>query len=123
MILVDTSLWIDHLRASNESLSRLLYENRVCMHSWIIGELACGNLNNRQEILELLQALPQLAPATENEVLSFIEMHQLMGIGIGYVDAHLLASAAIHSAQLWTRDKRLERVASPLRLAYAQNTH
>lgn len=123
MILVDTSLWIDHLRAGNESLSRLLCENRVCIHPWIIGELACGNLNNRQEILGLLQALPQLSPAAENEVLSFIEAQRLMGLGIGYIDAHLLAASAIHAAQLWTRDKRLDRVAGQLRLAYTPNTH
>lgn len=123
MILVDTSLWIDHLRAGNESLSRLLYENRVCIHPWIIGELACGNLNNRHEILGLLQALPQLSPAAENEVLSFIEAQRLMGLGIGYIDAHLLAATAIHAAQLWTRDKRLDRVAGQLRLAYTPNAH
>lgn len=93
------------------------------MHPWVIGELACGNLDNRHEILELLQALPPLSAATHQEVLHFIELHHLMGRGIGYIDAHLLTAAAIRRAKLWTRDKRLNTIAEALDLAYAPNKH
>jgi hypothetical protein len=123
VILVDTSLWIDHLRVASEPMSSLLDNNLVCTHAWIIGELACGNLGNRQEILGLLQALPQLTPASESEALHFIEAHRLMGRGIGYIDAHLLAATAIHAAHIWTRDKRLNEIAAELGLAYFPNAH
>ncbi|BBL72473.1 type II toxin-antitoxin system VapC family toxin [Methylogaea oryzae] len=118
MILVDTSIWIDHFRGSGSVLSALLHTDHVCTHAWVIGELACGNLGNRAEILGLLQALPQLAPATAEEVLFFIERQRLMGRGIGYVDVHLLAAAALHSSRLYTRDKRLHGIAEELGLAY-----
>lgn len=123
MILVDTSIWIDHLRSGNESLATLLQGELVCIHPWIIGELACGNLTNRTELLELLGALPRLTPASDDETLLFIEKRQLMGRGIGYVDMHLLAACIIHSARLWTRDRRLTQVAADLGLAYLPNAH
>ncbi len=119
MILVDTSVWIDHLRAGDAGLGVFLNSNRVLMHPFVLGELACGNLRNRDEVLALLGDLPRSAVATDDEVLFFIERHALMGRGIGYVDAHLLAAVALAgSARLWTRDKRLRTVADSLALAY-----
>ncbi len=124
MILVDTSVWIDHLRAGDDELTELLNGSRVLMHPFVLGELACGNLRNRKEVLRLLKDLPSAAVATDEEVLFFIERHALMGrgIGIGYVDAHLLAAVALEgSSRLWTRDKRLRALANELALAYAKD--
>jgi hypothetical protein len=118
MILVDTPIWIDHLRSGNVELAGLLQRELVCSHHFVIGELACGNLRNRQEVLGLLQSLPQLAPATEDEVLFLVEQHRLMGRGIGYIDAHLLAAAVIHDARLWTKDKRLAVIAAEKNRGY-----
>jgi len=115
VILVDTSVWVDHLRRGNTRLAGLLEDTAVCCHPFVIGELACGRLGNRGEILALLQSLPQLRSATDGEVLYFIEQQQLMGRGIGYVDAHLLAAAKLAGvSELWTLDKRLEAVTSVL---------
>ncbi len=111
MILVDTSIWIDHLRSGNPSLSGLLQNGLVCTHDFVIGELACGNLQNRAEVLGLMQSLPRLGVVTEDESLFFIEKQQLMGRGIGYIDVHLLAAAVMQGASLWTRDKRLKALA------------
>ena len=119
MILVDTSVWVDHFRYEEPDLVSLLSRNRVLMHPMVIGELACGNLRNRDEVLGLLRGLPAILSATHDEVLFFIEQRRLMGRGIGYVDAHLLAAASLTGlAMLWTRDKRLMDVAVDLRLAY-----
>jgi hypothetical protein len=118
MILVDTSVWIDHLRTGDERLVELLDNSQVFMHSFVIGELACGNLHRRDEVLSLLNDLPQAPVASQEEVLYFIESKKLMGKGIAYIDAHLLASAALAEAALiWTRDKRLQKVASKLKLS------
>ena len=115
MILVDTSVWVDHLRRGNARLARLLEETQVCSHPFVIGELARGRLENRREILALLQSLPQLRSATDGEVLYFIEQQELMGRGIGYVDAHLLAAAKLAGVrELWTLDKRLDSVTGVL---------
>lgn len=109
MILVDTSVWVDHLRNSNERLSGLLFDQQVLSHPMVIGELACGTLRNRTEILQLLDNLPKAVQATHAEVLHMIEERKLMGKGIGYVDAHLLASALLTpGTQLWTLDRRLK---------------
>jgi len=119
MILVDTSVWIDHLRKGDEHLIRALGANQVLMHPFIEGELACGNLRNRGEILALLSDLPRAIIASEEEVLFFIERHGLMGQGIGYIDAHLLAATSLEdSARLWTRDKRLLGIAQDLGLKH-----
>ncbi|WP_434152187.1 type II toxin-antitoxin system VapC family toxin (plasmid) [Methylocaldum gracile subsp. desertum] len=118
MILVDTSIWIDHLRSSNAHLTGLLERDVAAIHNFVIGEIACGNLKNRQEILSLLDSLPKCEPATHEEVLFFIEGHRLMGRGIGYVDACLLAAATLTSAQLWTGDKRLVAIAEDMGCAY-----
>lgn len=118
MILVDTSVWIDHLRQGDSALVAALETGQVLVHPFIVGELACGNLANRREVLALLQALPRAPVASDEEALRFIETRRLMGRGVGYVDVHLLASVALHgSATLWTRDKRLAAVAAELALA------
>jgi predicted nucleic acid-binding protein len=122
MILVDTSVWVDHLRGGDAVLGERLNRSQVQMHPFVLGELACGNLHNRGEVLRLLKALPQAIVASDEEVLFFIQRNALMGQGIGYVDAHLLAAVALGgSAQLWTRDKRLRSVAKALNLAYGEN--
>ena len=92
MILADTSVWIDHLRLGEPGLVSLLNDMQVVAHPKVIGEVACGNLRNRDEVLDLLGALPAIPAATDEEVLFFIEQRQVMGRGIGYVDAHLLAA-------------------------------
>ena len=113
MILVDTSVWIDHLRKGDAELARKLEAGDVLAHPFVIGELACGNLANRHAILALLRTLPAAQVASDDEVLGFIERRKLMGRGIGYIDVHLLASLALtHGSRLWTRDKRLAAVAS-----------
>lgn len=123
MILVDTSIWIDHLRSGSPELTTLLQDDVVCTHDFVIGELACGNLRNRTEVLGLLQSLPRLAAATADEVMFFIEQKQLMGRGVGYIDAHLLAAAVMHGARLWTKDRRLKTIAEEKGWAHALGAH
>ena len=114
MILVDTSIWVDHLNKSDDDLIKLLNSGRVCIHPFIIGELSCGNIANRSEILVLLNALPRIEPALEDEVFILIENKNLYGIGLGFVDVHLLASALVHNVKIWTRDKNLKKSAKKL---------
>jgi predicted nucleic acid-binding protein len=116
MILVDTSVWVDHLRDGDKILAELLNTSRVLAHPFVIGEIALGHLRRRETILEALHDLPQAPPATDAEVLALIAGNGLAGLGIGYIDAHLLASARIAASQLWTRDRRLARVAGALGL-------
>jgi predicted nucleic acid-binding protein len=119
MILVDTSIWIDHIRKSDAALAAALEAGEVLMHPFVLGELACGHLKNRTEVLRLLAELPASPAATNAEALYFIESKQLMGRGIGYIDVHLLAATALAgSAQLWTRDLRLHSAAVELGMAY-----
>ena len=119
MILVDTSVWIDHLRSGEPALAAALEGGRVLMHPFVLGELACGNLKNRGEVLRLLGDLPAAPTATDSEALGLIERRALMGRGIGYIDVHLLASAALADVGwLWTRDRRLAAVAADLELAF-----
>lgn len=119
MTLADTSVWVNHLRENDANLTALLNDNRVLMHSMVIGELACGNLPDREHVLDLLKGLPQIAVADDEEVLFFIERHRLMGRGIGYIDAHLLAAALLaYSVRLWTHDRRLQNVAMHLGIAH-----
>lgn len=119
MILADTSVWIDHFNSENLQLTALMDDGEVLMHPMVIGELACGNLPNRYEVLSQLDDLPVSLIATDDEVLFFIERNRLMGRGIGYIDAHLLASVAMSaSALLWTRDRRLMNAAAELNLAW-----
>ncbi len=116
MILVDTSIWVDHLNKSDDNLIKLLNSGRVCIHPFIIGELSCGNISNRSEILVLLNALPRVEPAFEDEVFTLIENKYLYGIGLGFVDVHLLASALVHNVKIWTRDKTLKKAAKKLNI-------
>lgn len=123
MILVDTSVWVDHLRRGDAALADALQQGQVAMHPFVVGELACGSLRDRAELLGLLQALPALTVATYEEVLHFIEAHALMGRGLGYVDVHLLAAARLADTLLWTRDKRLASMAADMQIAYAEIRH
>ncbi|MCL5771973.1 MAG: PIN domain-containing protein [Actinobacteria bacterium] len=118
MVLVDTSIWVAHLRDGNVGLEKLLNNGHVLSHRFIIGELACGNLKNRVEILSLLCTLPMAIHAEHEEVMNFIECNLLMGKGLGYIDMHLLASALLTKVSLWTLDKKLNEVSLALGLAY-----
>jgi hypothetical protein len=119
VILVDTSVWIDHLRRGEPRLVVVLDAGEVLLHPFVLGELACGNLARRNEVLALLRDLPQAPVATDDEALDFIDRRQLMGRGIGYVDVHLLASVfLVGAARLWTRDKRLSIVAHEMKLTF-----
>lgn len=118
MILVDTSVWIDHLRRRDEGLAELLEAEKVLTHPFIIGELSLGSLRQRDIILDALQGLPQSNVATHGEVMRFISENGLYGLGIGYVDAHLLAAVRLTpGVSLWTRDKRLLAAGSRLDMA------
>ena len=117
MIFVDPSIWVDHLRFQNATLVTLLEGEQVLTHPFVIGELACGQLRNRREILRLLATLPTATVARDDEVLRFLEGRRLFGRGIGWLDAHLLASAVLSHARLLTLDKRLSRLAKELRVA------
>jgi len=118
MILVDTSVWINHLRVGEDRLGALLHSGQVLTHPFVIGELACGNIHNRADVLKLLKNLPQAPVASQEEILYFVENNKMMGRGIGFIDAHLMASAALAEAsRIWTHDKRFERVAADLNLA------
>jgi predicted nucleic acid-binding protein len=118
MILVDTSIWITHLREGDPQLEKLLLDGKVMCHQFIIGELACGNLKNRTEILSLLQSLPMAPVIHFNEFLYFVDQNNLMGTGIGFVDVHLLGSAKLVGVPLWTKDRRLRSAAVKLGLDY-----
>ena len=123
MILVDTSVWVGHLRHGEAALADALMRSQVAIHPHVVLELACSNLKNRQQVLELLQALPAVKVALDAEVMHLIESRSLMGRGIGFVDAHLCASAILSGAQLWTRDKRLLAVAQALNVAWTEPVH
>jgi predicted nucleic acid-binding protein len=118
VILVDTSVWIDFLRRGGP-LARLLENNEVLVHPFVIGELACGNLRNRQEVLGYMHKLPTATTASDQEVLYFVEEHELAGRGVGYLEMHLLASVQMHPhAMLWTKDRKLAALASELSLSH-----
>lgn len=122
MVLVDTSVWIDHLQRGNPELAALLNRGQVLVHPFVIGELALGSLQQRTQILIALQNLPAAIQATDAEVQGFISANTLYGIGIGYVDAHLLAATRLTpAAQLWTLDKRLQAAATGLGLVFTLN--
>ena len=118
MVLVDTSVWVAHLREGNVGLEKLLNEGQAACHPFIIGELACGNLKNRSLILSLLKSLPAATMARHDEVMFFIENNNLMGRGLGYVDMHLLASASLSGIPGWTLDRKLDGSAERLGLKY-----
>jgi predicted nucleic acid-binding protein len=112
VILVDTSVWINHFRKGGSNLRELLSKDLVLVHPFVVGELACGNLKNRARILSDLEALPAAVSATHEEVMRLIEDRKLWGLGIGWIDAHLLASALLSDCQFWTLDGRLGRAAA-----------
>jgi predicted nucleic acid-binding protein len=117
MILVDSSVWVDHLRQGDQRLVTLLEASQVLTHPFVVGEIALGSLKNRETVLGSLKGLPQAATATDEEVQKFIEGNALFGLGIGYIDAHLLAAVRLDSgSQLWTRDKRLGAIANSMGL-------
>ncbi len=118
MVLVDTSVWVSHLRETHAGLVALLNDGAVACHPFIVGELACGGLKNRAVILTLLEALPIAPPVEHQEVLLFIEKQELMGKGLGYIDVHLLASAVLIGFPIWTFDKKLEQAARALSHSY-----
>ncbi len=113
-MLVDTSVWVDYLRRGNERLAARLIDGSILCHPFVIGELACGNLRNRQEFLSLLGVLPQAPVADQEDVLAFVERNKLMGKGIGWIDMHLLVSTILANTGLWTLDLRLAQIARAL---------
>jgi len=117
MILADTSVWVDHLRKGNERLAGFLNEGVVLCHPFIIGELACGNLKNRNKILGMLASLPSIPIVEHDEVLDFISRHKFQGKGIGLIDAHLLASTYLAKCRIWTLDKSLLKIANTLKVS------
>ena len=119
MILADSSVWINHLIVDDSHLVSLLDEDQILIHPMVIGELACGNMRDRADMMRLFRRLPKILAASHDEVLFLIEYHQMMGRGIGFIDAHLLASTAMTpSTLLWTNDRRLMALASELGVAY-----
>lgn len=118
MVLVDTSVWIVHFRLGESCLEALLVEGKVACHPFIIGELACGNISKRKEILGLLEALPEAVEVSHEEALHFIEQNKLMGIGLGYVDVHILASARLSGIPIWTKDRLLKASADRMNIAF-----
>jgi len=122
LILVDTSVWVDHLRRGDARLRDLLDNASVLVHPFVLGEIACGSLSDRALVLELLHDLPMTSVAEADEVLRFIDRHRIYGKGLGYVDVHLLAAVALTpGARLWTRDKRLHAIAMSLGQAYTED--
>ena len=118
LILVDTSVWIKHLREGDNNLIQLFEQGLVACHPFIIGELACGNIKNRHEIISLLNDLPSTDILDHYDIMEFIEYRKIMNKGIGYVDVHLLASALVSETPLWTFDKALKKVANQLYIEY-----
>lgn len=117
MILVDTSVWVDHLRNKNRELADLLEEGAVASHPLVVGELACGSIRNRMEVLELLHALPEASVADHDEALTLVSNRRLHGKGLGWIDVHLLASALLSGCPLWTLDKPLQEAAARLKVS------
>lgn len=114
MILIDTSVWIGHFRKHNEKLADLLLNDQVQVHHFVIGELACGDLKQREEILDYLHNLPQATQASPAEIFHFIHMHQLYSKGLGFIDVHLLAATFLSKTKIWTLDLKLENQAKKL---------
>lgn len=113
-MLVDTSIWVEHFRHRHPGLVSLLHRAEVQCHPFVIGELACGSISGRSEVLQRLRQLPSVQVVENDEVMTFLERHRLMGRGVGWIDVHLLASAALEGAPLWTADRRLVAIARSL---------
>lgn len=118
MILVDTSVWIDHFRVGSSRLETLLLAGQVRTHRFVLGELACGSIRRRAKVLRLLHALPQTVFASDDEVMTLLENHKLYGWGLGWIDVHLLASALMTPCPLWTLDRALQRAARALAVSF-----
>ena len=118
MVLVDTSVWVSHFRRKNSLLDQLLSTELVYCHPFVIGELACGHLHNRSEILSLLHELPAAVTATDEDVLMYIDKYRLMGKGLSIIDIHLLASASLSTLSIWTEDKVMRHTARQLGILY-----
>ena len=118
MVLVDTSIWVLHLRTGDSHLKALLNDGKVLCHPFVVGELACGHIKNRTEVLSLLQALPMAEMAEQEEILQFIEIQRLMSVGPGLLDVHLLAAAFLSRAELWTLDRHLKAASARLNIDY-----
>ena len=118
MVLIDTSVWIDHFNHTETVLQFLLNEYKATTHPFVLGELACGNFKNRQEIFLLLSNLPAIEPISAEEYFVFIEKNKLFGLGLGFVDIHLLASSIIADCLIYTKDKNLYTAANKLHIAY-----
>jgi predicted nucleic acid-binding protein len=117
-MLVDTSVWIEHFRRSHPALVAALEQGEVQCHEFILGELACGTLSRREEILDLMQTLPRIAPVAHGEAMALVAERRLWGRGIGWVDVNLLAATLVSGARLWTLDRRLRKVAHDLGVAW-----
>lgn len=111
MTLADTSVWIDHFRAADSVLAEMLEEGEVCLHNFVLGELAAGSLRKRAQTVSLLGQMPRVGAATDQEVLHFLEEHRLYGVGLGWVELHLLAAARLNTLRLYTKDRSLRKVA------------
>lgn len=118
MVLVDTSIWVDHLRHGDPGLVSILENGDAHCHPFIIGEIACGNLASRKEILHRLSLLPSASLVRHSEVMAFIEAHRFSGLGLGFIDMHLLAAANLDGFKIWSRDKALRKAAEKLKIAY-----
>jgi predicted nucleic acid-binding protein len=120
VVLVDTSIWIDHFRKTSPPLVTQLEAEEVAIHPFVLGELACGNLKNRKEIIALLHALPHVTKVQDDEILMFVEKKALMGRGVGLIDIHLLAACHLDGCSLWTKDKRLLIIAGEMGIKFSQ---
>jgi predicted nucleic acid-binding protein len=118
LVLVDTSVWINHLRYSDELLVNLLNKNQVFTHDFIIGELACGNLNNREKFITYLNQIPKLSSLNHSEILYFLNENKLYGLGIGYIDVNLLASSVLNDLKIFTYDKHLQNASDLLNIRF-----
>ena len=117
-ILVDTSVWIKHLREGDQNLTQLLEQGSVACHPFIIGEIACGGIKNRNEIINLLNDLPSTEILDHADIMGFIENRKIMNKGIGYIDVYLLGSALVSDTPIWTFDKALRKIAIQLSIVY-----
>ena len=117
-VLADSSIWIEHLREGIREFNALLDKDAVGVHPYVVGELACGTLPDRESFLETLACMPKTSTVSHDEAMAFLDMHKLAGQGLGWIDANLLASALVSGVSLWTRDKALQRAAEKLRIAF-----